>query len=80
MFGTKFSGFENIRYLGKCEQRSGVVIQDCEVLDDMAGLLCGLRNIYNMSFQSIGLIAISEIFADFALKKYANDGGLSLER
>jgi multidrug transporter EmrE-like cation transporter len=31
-----------------------------------------------MSFQSIGLIAISEIFADFALKKYANDGGLSL--
>jgi multidrug transporter EmrE-like cation transporter len=29
-----------------------------------------------MILQTIGLISISEIFGDFALKKYANDGGL----
>jgi len=32
--------------------------------------------IYELSI--IGLVAISEIFTDFALKKYANEGGLSL--
>lgn len=31
-----------------------------------------------MSLQTIGLLSISEIFGDFALKKYANNGGLDL--
>ena len=31
-----------------------------------------------MSLQTIGLLSISEIFGDFALKKYATDGGLAL--
>jgi multidrug transporter EmrE-like cation transporter len=30
-----------------------------------------------MSLYSVGLLSITEIFGDFALKKYANDGGLS---
>lgn len=29
-----------------------------------------------MGLYTIGLISISEIFGDFALKKYANDGGM----
>jgi multidrug transporter EmrE-like cation transporter len=29
-----------------------------------------------MSVYSIGLLSITEIFGDFALKKYANEGGL----
>jgi len=33
---------------------------------------------YTMSLQTIGLISISEIFGDFALKKYATDGGLDV--
>jgi len=31
-----------------------------------------------MSLQTIGLLSISEIFGDFALKKYATDGGLDV--
>jgi multidrug transporter EmrE-like cation transporter len=31
-----------------------------------------------MNLQTIGLISVSEIFGDFALKKYANDGGLDM--
>ena len=31
-----------------------------------------------MSLQTIGLLSISEIFGDFALKKYANNGGLDV--
>lgn len=30
-----------------------------------------------MSLYSVGLLSITEIFGDFALKKYANEGGLS---
>lgn len=30
-----------------------------------------------MSLYSIGLLSLTEIFGDFALKKYANEGGLS---
>jgi hypothetical protein len=30
------------------------------------------------SLYSIGLLSLTEIFADFALKKYATDGGLLL--
>lgn len=30
-----------------------------------------------MSLYSIGLLSLTEVFADFALKKYANEGGLS---
>jgi multidrug transporter EmrE-like cation transporter len=30
-----------------------------------------------MSLYSIGLLSITEIFGDFALKKYANEGGLT---
>ena len=30
-----------------------------------------------MSLYSIGLLSITEVFGDFALKKYANEGGLS---
>jgi multidrug transporter EmrE-like cation transporter len=30
-----------------------------------------------MSFYTIGLLSLTEIFGDFALKKYANDGGLT---
>jgi multidrug transporter EmrE-like cation transporter len=29
-----------------------------------------------MSLYSVGLLSITEIFGDFALKKYANEGGL----
>lgn len=31
-----------------------------------------------MNLQTIGLLSISEIFGDFALKKYANNGGIDL--
>jgi multidrug transporter EmrE-like cation transporter len=30
-----------------------------------------------MSLYSIGLLSITEVFGDFALKKYANDGGFN---
>jgi multidrug transporter EmrE-like cation transporter len=30
-----------------------------------------------MSLYSIGLLSITEVFGDFALKKYANEGGLT---
>lgn len=30
-----------------------------------------------MSLHSIGLLSITEVFGDFALKKYANEGGLN---
>ena len=30
-----------------------------------------------MSFYTIGLLSLTEIFGDFALKKYANDGGIA---
>jgi multidrug transporter EmrE-like cation transporter len=30
-----------------------------------------------MSFYTIGLLSLTEIFGDFALKKYATDGGLT---
>jgi len=30
-----------------------------------------------MSLYSIGLLSITEVFGDFALKKYANEGGLN---
>jgi len=39
---------------------------------------CVLYEEYRMSLQTIGLLSISEIFGDFALKKYATDGGLDL--
>jgi hypothetical protein len=29
-----------------------------------------------MGLYTIGLLSISEIFGDFALKKFANDGGI----
>jgi hypothetical protein len=29
-----------------------------------------------MGLYTIGLLSISEIFGDFALKKFANDGGM----
>ena len=36
------------------------------------------RNIkYTMMLQTVGLLSISEIFGDFALKRYADNGGLS---
>ena len=31
---------------------------------------------YRMGLYTIGLLSISEIFGDFALKKFANDGGM----
>lgn len=31
---------------------------------------------YRMGLYTIGLLSVSEIFGDFALKKFANDGGL----
>jgi multidrug transporter EmrE-like cation transporter len=30
-----------------------------------------------MSLYSIGLLSLTEVFGDFALKKYANEGGLT---
>ncbi len=36
------------------------------------------RNIkYTMMLQTVGLLSISEIFGDFALKRYADNGGLN---
>ena len=31
---------------------------------------------YNTGLYNIGLLSVSEIFGDFALKKFANDGGM----
>ena len=30
-----------------------------------------------MSFYTVGLLSLTEIFGDFALKKYANEGGIA---